>query len=345
MKFGGYRTGQVGAEAPRAAGGRFLPGELLCGMVHRILLLLFIVSVTAYGQRRQVLLDADTANEVDDPFAIARMLLDTSVEVIALNATQWEASHYSVPNSALESHRLNEAIVGYLGLNGRVPLRMGGANRMYDWGDLAQHSAAAYEIIRRAEALPEGQRLPVVALGALTNVASAVFIAPAIAPKLELYWLGSTYDFAEEVMRQRDFNCVMDIQALQVVLDSEVALHVLPVSVAKELQFTYAEVRERLPEAHPFTGFLLRLWEDHRDDGRLQRTLWDIGIVELFLRPELGTAVEVPLPAANGGAAGDVLPGDRRGGDEGGFLPGAGGGAAVVAPIAIGAVRVGHSWM
>ena len=268
-------------------------------MRYLALICLLVFTQLLPAQRQPLILDADTANEVDDPFAIARLLLDSTVEVLALNATQWEPSHYAVPNTALASHRLNNALLAYLSITD-VPSLMGGVDRLYDWGDLAQPSAAALEIVRRAEALSEGERLPVIALGALTNVASAILLAPATAPKIDLYWLGSKYDFDGIGMTKRDFNCVMDVQALEEVLNSEIALHILPVSEASVLQFTYDEVREQSPPDHPFTGFLLRLWEDHRDGGRLQRILWDIGIVELFLHPELAESVEVPLPRANG---------------------------------------------
>jgi hypothetical protein len=92
----------------------------------------------------------------------------------------------------------------------------------------------------------------------------------------------------------------MDIQALEEVLNSKVSMHIIPVSEANALTFTYEEVKEKLPPDHPLTGFLLRLWDNHVDGGRLERILWDIGIVEAFLKPEFFTAEEVPLPRANG---------------------------------------------
>lgn len=105
------------------------------------------------------------------------------------------------------SHRINAVLVGYLGVD--VPTKRGGVNRMFDWGDKAQHSAAAYEIIKQAHAMPEGEKLMVVALGALTNVASAIFIDPSIESKISLYWLGTNLE--DGVIYNTDFNCVMDI--------------------------------------------------------------------------------------------------------------------------------------
>ncbi len=86
--------------------------------------------------------------------------------------------------------------------------------RMYDWGDQAQHSAAAYEIVQQARLRNENEPHYVIALGAMTNVASAVAIAPDIAKKIKLYRLGTTYNFEEGIMRKNDFNCAMDIRTL-----------------------------------------------------------------------------------------------------------------------------------
>ena len=131
------------------------------------------------GQEKlPVILDADTGNEVDDLYAVARTLIEPAWNVLALNATHWQTSHWAEPNTMENSHRLNQVLLGDLGLD--VKTRRGGVARMFDWGDLAQHSAAAYEIIQQAKSLPEGEHLAVIALGALTNVASAIYIEPGI---------------------------------------------------------------------------------------------------------------------------------------------------------------------
>ena len=53
---------------------------------------------TIYGQKKTtLLLDADTGNEVDDLFAIVRVLIEPTWEVTALNATHWQTSHWAIP--------------------------------------------------------------------------------------------------------------------------------------------------------------------------------------------------------------------------------------------------------
>ena len=102
------------------------------------LFLMAIVSISAQ-EKAKVLMDADTANEVDDLFALSLILMDSSVNVTALNAAHWQTAHWTTTKSMEDSHRLNQMLLGIMGLN--VKLNRGGAARMYDWGDRAQHSA------------------------------------------------------------------------------------------------------------------------------------------------------------------------------------------------------------
>ena len=245
-----------------------------------------------------VILDADTGNEVDDYYALVAALIEPSWEVLALNATQWQTSHWTIPQSMENSYRLNQVLLGELGIS--VKTRRGGVARMFDWGDQAQHSAAAYEIIQQAKALTEGEKLNIVALGALTNVGSAIFIDPSIASKIRLYWLGSTYDFEKEIYKKQDFNCVMDVQALETVLESEVEMHVIPINVATAMQFEFAETEEKLPKDHPLSRLLLDRWYEHLDGSRKSRTIWDLSIVQAIRHPEWAMTQTITTSKDNG---------------------------------------------
>ena len=70
---------------------------------HRILLLLgifFTFFSLTFGQTKtKIILDTDTGNEVDDPYAIVRVLLEPSWEVTAINATHWQTSHWAEENT------------------------------------------------------------------------------------------------------------------------------------------------------------------------------------------------------------------------------------------------------
>ncbi len=253
-----------------------------------------------FGQEKQpVILDADTGNEVDDLFAVSRALIEPSWNILALNATHWQTSHWAEPQSMENSHRINQMILGHLGLS--VKTRRGGAARMYDWGDQAQHSAAAYEIIKQAKFMPEGQKLTVIALGALTNVSSAIYIDPSIESRIKLYWLGTDYDFENNILSQTDFNCVMDVQALAIMLRSKVEMHVMPISVALNMEFEFSETEKKLRGKHPLGDLLCDRWFNHLDGLRKKRAIWDLALVQAMLHPEWTEKVTIITSADNGG--------------------------------------------
>jgi len=250
--------------------------------------------------KQKIVLDADTGNEVDDLYALVRALLEPSWEIIALNAAQWQASHWTVEKSMEESYRLNQLLLGELGLSGKVKSHRGAEDRLFDWGYIAQHSAAAYYLIQEAKKMSEGEKLTVVALGALTNIASAILIEPSIQSKIDLYWLGTTYDFEENVLRKRDFNCMMDPQALEEMLESEVEMHIIPVSIANQMTFNYDETVEKLKDHHTVTNFLLQRWYNHLDGGRDERVIWDLALIEAVIHPDWATQVQIESSKENG---------------------------------------------
>jgi inosine-uridine nucleoside N-ribohydrolase len=67
------------------------------------------------ADRLRVVIDADTANEVDDPFAIVRALRAPELDVVGLSSAQWQVSHWATPQTLEDSQRLNEFLLGHLG--------------------------------------------------------------------------------------------------------------------------------------------------------------------------------------------------------------------------------------
>uniref|UniRef100_UPI003B5BFD28 nucleoside hydrolase n=1 Tax=Shewanella gaetbuli TaxID=220752 RepID=UPI003B5BFD28 len=272
---------------------------------HGILLFLLLLLTSSWSQQcqaqssqRNVIIDADTANEVDDLYAVVRGLIEPSWSVLALNATQWQVSQWASPETMEDSHRLNQLLLGHLQLN--TPTKRGGHRRMYDWGDKAVHSAAAYEIIKQAKLHSSTDKLTVVALGALTNVASALFISPEIAENIEVFWLGSTYDIDEGTFGVTDFNSIMDIQAVFEVLDSSVELTVIPVNVASKMTFTFDDITTKLKGQNPLADFLVNRWTNHIDGGRKSRTLWDLALITTMIYPQWAQIEAVELPKSFG---------------------------------------------
>ena len=220
--------------------------------------------------------------------------MEPSIEITALNATHWQTSLWAIPNTMENSHRLNQQLLGEM--DATIKTFRGAQARMYDWGDRAQHSAAAYEIISQAE---KTDTLNILALGALTNVASAIFINPDIAKKTKVFWLGTTMDFETGVLKRNDFNPLMDPFALDLLLESDVELVILPVNVASAMEIPY-EVLEKNIANLDLGKFLLERWDNHLDGSRKSRVLWDLALVSAFINPNFADIVSIKTSRDSG---------------------------------------------
>lgn len=265
-----------------------------------LILLVLSASLATAQSKTRILIDADTANEVDDLYAIVRALIEPTFDVVGLNSTQWQISHYATPNTLEDSQRMNEVLLALLNKQ-RIPHPRGSQYRLYDWGrDRAQHSAAAYHIIKEAHKTPSGEKLTVVVLGASTNIASALLIDPTIIPKIKIYLLATSYDFEKRIWRKRDFNCVMDIQAIEVVLDAkDLETHIMPMNVASAMKFEMAELKQKFANRNDLLDLLYRRWVDHVDAGRYRRTIWDLSVISCLIHSEFGEEIKAKTPPEN----------------------------------------------
>lgn len=259
-----------------------------------------VSAALAADARPRFVIDADTANEVDDPYAIVRALLEPRIEVAGLSSAQWQASHWATADTLEDSQRVNEVLLGHLDRMS-LPHPRGAHARLFDWGEeLAQRSAAADFLIAQARRTPAGEKLGVIVLGASTNVASALLIAPDIAPRIRVFLLGTGYDPARGVWTKLDFNCVNDLRAISVLLDTEgLELHVMPHDTSAALSVDFAEVVRRLGGRSELHDFLIARWRQHADASRRSRVLWDLALVEAVIHPEMAREVSVRTPPEN----------------------------------------------
>ncbi|WP_020208440.1 nucleoside hydrolase [Gilvimarinus chinensis] len=256
---------------------------------------LFIVlgiSVSAWG--RTVVLDADTANEVDDPYAIVKAFSVPGWNIVALNAAQWQASQWASPDTMEQSFRMNQEMAAYLEFPSSVKVLRGAHRRIFDWGeDRAIYSSASHHLIGLAQQAKSNEPITVIALGALTNIASALLIAPEIASKIEVYWLGTTLSPDSNRLEFLDFNPLMDPQAVDVLLDSQVQLHILPVSSLGAYQADFTKAKQHFLGKGELGDYLIRRWREHGDGGKYQRILWDVALIQAVQYPERFTKKKI----------------------------------------------------
>ena len=252
------------------------------------------------GRKMRVILDSDTANEIDDLFAIAYALPDETIDLLGLSSAQW-FHHLSGDSTVYRSQRLNEDLLRLMGRPG-LPHPLGSDTIMgKPWGGYEpRDSPAARFIIEQARATPEGEKLAVLSIGAVTNLASAIALDPGIKSKIVSYSLGFRYDFEGGFWNKEEFNIRRDLNAANYLLDAEgLECHVMPISVAIKYTWGRDATFTKLAPTGALGDYLRDRWNDHGGPGATRWTMWDVALLQAFLKPEQASEVLVLTPPEN----------------------------------------------
>lgn len=256
-------------------------------------------SVFGQAKKQKLILDADTANEIDDMYAIARMLNQDKFDVLALTSCQW--IHYLAEEDSVgASQRENEDLVKLLGKT-NLPLPLGSKEPMgKPWGgDQPKDSPAAQFIIKSAKAASPEEKLIVVCLGASTNLASAIKMAPECAKNIDAYVLGFKYDFEKDIWNKSSFNVRRDLNSADYLFNcKDLNLHVMPSNVAKSLTFPRDETFARHEEMGALGAHLTAKWKARFGDFQ-NWVMWDLALVEALIHPKFATMKKLVTPPEN----------------------------------------------
>ncbi|MFD2934739.1 nucleoside hydrolase [Spirosoma flavum] len=279
--------------------------------LHFFSLLLMLCCTTGFAQKQKVWLDADTGNETDDVYAIIRLLAEPSVEVVGLSSAhfnnadlvafeKWNQYPTKNINTVAISQQLNEEILRLMGEESIVhPL---GADRQIGraWGGQEPRpSAATDQLIGVVKSLKPGEKLDVLCLGALTNIASAILIDPTILSRIRCYALGSSYNTQTGVWSKNDFNIRNDLNAFDYLLNNPgLDLTMMPINVASPYRFARDTIYTRVNDKVRTQHLLKKRWQETNPDDKV-RTLWDLALVEAYLLPRNATIQDVTTPPDN----------------------------------------------
>jgi inosine-uridine nucleoside N-ribohydrolase len=232
----------------------------------------------------RMVLDTDTYNEIDDQFALVYALLSPErMTCEAIYAAPFHNQRSSGPEDGML--RSYEEIGRVLERLGRRPdgLVYQGARAWLPALGQPVPSAATDDLIARARAGGDGP-LYVVAIGAITNIASALLAAPDIAERIVVVWLGGQPIGWHHT---REFNLLQDLLAARVLFDSGVALVRVPcINVAEHLRTTQAEMERFVKGKGAIGDYLFEIYSGYYDQHYARsKEIWDIGPIAWLVNP------------------------------------------------------------
>ena len=246
--------------------------------------------------RLRAVLDTDTYNEIDDQFALVQAIL--SPDRIGLEAIY--AAPFFNDRSTGAGHGMELSYGEILALLERLGVQPDGLvhRGVTDYVGVAKRplkAPAVDDLIARARSGSSADPLYVTAIGAISNVASALLAAPDIIDRIVVVWLGG---HALDWPDQREFNLRQDIGGAQVLFDSGVPLVLVPcMGVTSHLHSTVPEIERYVEPQGDIGRFLsMRFKEYATDHVGWAKEIWDMAAVAWLLDESWTPSVLVPTP-------------------------------------------------
>ena len=249
-----------------------------------------------------VILDTDAYNEVDDQYAIAYMFLSPErINVLGLCAAPFYNKLSSSPEDGM--NKSYDEILHLLTLMGKTDFHKnvyrGSCTYLPDEKTPVVTDAAKY-IVSEAEKHSPENPLYVVAIGAITNVASAILMNPeAMVNNTVLVWLGG---HAKDFPHTREFNMYQDVAAARVVFGCGAPLVQLPCrGVVSALTTTGPELNAWIKGANPLSDYLLehttKTAESYAKGKAWSRCIWDVSAIAWLLNDKNKFMDSYKIPA------------------------------------------------
>lgn len=258
-------------------------------------------------------LDTDTYNEIDDQFALAYALLARGViDLRAVIAAPFSNMRAATPGEGMQkSYDEIRRILALFGRNAENFAWRGSTSYLADRNTPVESEGARRIVELACEARAAGKKLHILAIAAITNVASALLIDPGIAQDIVIVWLGGHEPCYKD---NNEFNLRQDVPAAQVVFDSAAPLVWVPCrSVASALGITLAELRPALAPAGALGRFLYGRTEELMNLRQIpEKIIWDIATVAYFSVPSAYRTQRIPSPVLNDDKSWSTAPGRRE---------------------------------
>lgn len=243
------------------------------------------------GGHVDVVVDTDTYNEIDDQFALAYALRSTEkMSVKAIYAAPFHNERSTGPADGME--RSYNEILKILELCDRGDLKTasyrGSASYLQD-ERTAVSSDAAHDLVSRSQSYSADKPLYVIALGAITNIASALLLDPQLKDRIVVIFLGG---HAPDWPDTREFNMAQDVAAARVVFGAAVPLvHIPCMGVASAFTLSEPEMDAWLRGRNALCDYLIDATVEAANEYAISpvwsRVIWDVTAVAWLISDEL----------------------------------------------------------
>ena len=235
-----------------------------------------------------VVIDSDTYNEIDDQYALVYALKSNQkLNIKAIYAAPFVLSHSASADEGMQnSYEEILRILDFMDIQNDNFAHKGSTTFLKD-GNTPEKSEAVLHLVDLAKFYSKENPLYVLALGAITNVASAILIDPTITSRIVVVWLGgNSYNWPTA----REYNCQQDLHATRIIFDSGVPfVQITVMPVVTHLTTTIFEMEYYLSGKGKVADYLLKILKEYHPELQIPgyaKIIWDIAGVAWLVNPD-----------------------------------------------------------
>ena len=254
--------------------------------------------------RIDAVLDTDTYNEIDDQFAIGYMLRsEDKINLKAIYAAPFFNQHSSSPEDGME--KSYDEIMKILTLARREDMKdkvYKGSRGYLENEETPRSSPAVDHLVALAKEYSPENPLYVVAIGAITNIASAIITDPSICENIVVVFLGG---HALHFHNTNEFNMKQDVAAARVIYKCDAPYVQLPcLGVVSEFRTSGPELDFWLSGKTELSDYLSKNTQNEANsyaNGKVwSRVIWDVTAVAWLTNDNgrfmASRVIDAPMP-------------------------------------------------
>jgi purine nucleosidase len=277
------------------------------------IVIFLILSTNLFAQKQKVWLDADTGNEMDDVYAIIRLLwAKDQVDIVGLSSAhfnnadlltfdKWNQYNTRTLSPVHESQRLNEEILKTMNLE-NIPHPLGADRQMgRAWGQTNPRSSATTEALMKViKSLKPNEKLDILTIGAVTNIASLIAQDSTVKSKIRLFSMGLRYNVEQKYWSKNDFNSRCDLNGMDFLFDQKnLDWTIITIETCLPYRFQREETYAHFDDKNPVEQLMEKRWVETNPQDK-ERILWDLALVQAYLLPQHAQVLNVSGPPENG---------------------------------------------
>jgi len=246
-----------------------------------------------------LIIDTDSAHGQDDIMAIVRFLLEEEVVLEGLLSAQWRPADLNNDSTVELNQAVNQYILKHFNRTS-VPNLPGAAWPVMSIKNRVRTSnrTSSY-IIKSASETPAGEKLNLVCLGPVTNLATALITVPDIAPKINCYIMGPWYEPSRRVWNKNEWNTKNDLDAMDILLNTkDLDLYIMPATIGHDLVIDRSQSLNKFPLRDSLFDNMVESWKalDLRNDSI---PMGSLALIQAILHPEMSSQKQVITPPEN----------------------------------------------